>query len=68
MSIIPPDPNPNEPALTASTSAAFAMACAGFQNVYVYAYRDNRWWFIADGVEYWLIDDELGARVVENCF
>ncbi len=33
-----------------------------------YRYADDRWWFIDNGVEYWMFDDEEGIRIVENPF
>lgn len=49
-------------------SASFLFAAAGIEAVYVYAYHDDRWCLIGDGVEYWLFDEPEGLRLVENPF
>ena len=50
------------------SSAQFVFAAAGFSGVYVYAYHQDRWCLVADGVEYWLFDEPEGLRLIENPF
>lgn len=46
-------------------SALFAVLAMNFSGYYVYARESDRWRMSADGLEYWIIEDELGSRVVE---
>lgn len=56
--------NENNTPLTISAAASFVLSCAGFESVYVYGFNKDRWTMTCDGLEYWLIEDELGIRIV----
>ena len=54
--------------LDLSPSASFVLSSAGLSAPYVYRFADSRWWIRSEGVEYWLIEDDLGTRLVDNPF
>ena len=49
--------------------AVASLLLSAFRAVYVYAYRNDRWCLLADGVEMWLIEyPDGGLGLVENPF
>lgn len=54
--------------LNLSLCAVLALRMAGHVRPYFYLFRDGRWFFTSDGVEFFLFDDLYGVKIVDNPF